>query len=313
MTQAGKEIPTLSLSHESISVTANEQMFSFDISSNTDWSISSDQSWCIPAITSGNGDKTISCSVFENIQSQTRTATLTINVEGLTKRVIVTQLGEEVVNINIPDLNFKAYLVANYDTNKDGEISEKEALSITRLECNKMSINDLTGIEFLSNLSILIINENNIKKLNVSKNLKLTSIDCYSNLIETIDLSQNRNLKWLRIDFNNLTVLDVSNNEKLEHISCVRNKLTELNIDKNVNLKSLTCNQNRITKLNLFNNTKLTFLACQDLLGESLDISNNLLISTLICSVSNIKILYLKQGQSIDKIWKDDKTEIIYK
>lgn len=313
LTQDGKEIPTLSLSHESISVTANEQMFSFDISSNTDWSISSDQSWCIPAITSGNGDKTISCSVFENIQSQIRTATLTVNVEGLSKRVIVTQSGEEIVNINIPDPNFKAYLITNYDTNKDGEISEKEALSITRLECNKISINTLTGIEHLSNLSILLINENNIKTIDVSKNSKLTSLDCYSNQIETIDLSQNTNLEWLRIDFNNLTILDISNNEKLEYISCVRNKLTELNLDKNANLKSLTCNQNRITRLDLFNNTKLAFLACQNLLGESLDISNNLLISTLICDVSNIKMLYLKQGQFVDKIWKDDKTEIVYK
>lgn len=313
MTQAGKEIPTLSLSHESISVTANEQMFSFDISSNTNWTISSDQSWCTPSVSSGNGDKTISCSVSENIQSQIRTATLTVNVEGLSKRVIVTQSGEEVININIPDPNFKSYLVANYDLNRDGEISEKEAINITRLECNKMSINTLSGIEYFTNLSILDINENNIKVLDISKNLKLTLLDCYSNQIETIDLSQNKYLKWLRIDFNNLTVLDVSNNEKLEYISCVRNELTELNIDKNVNLRSLTCNQNRITKLNLFNNTKLTFLACQNLLGESLDISNNLLISTLMCDVSNIKILYLKQGQFIDKIWKDDKTEIIYK
>lgn len=313
MTQAGKEIPTLSLSRESISVTANEQMFSFDISSNTNWTISSDQSWCTPAVTSGNGDKTISCSVSENIQSQIRTATLIINVEGLSKRVIVTQSGEEIVNINIPDPNFKAYLIANYDTNKDGEISEKEALSITRLECNKMSINTLTGIEHLSNLSILLINENNIKTIDVSKNSKLKSLDCYSNLIETIDLSQNINLEWLRIDFNNLTILDISNNEKLEYISCVRNKLTELNLDKNANLKSLTCNQNRITRLDLFNNTKLAFLACQNLLGESLDISNNLLISTLICDVSNIKTLYLKQGQFVDTIWKDDKTEIVYK
>ena len=38
-------------------------------------------------------------------------------------------------NIDIPDTNFKKYLVENFDIDKDGEISRKEALIVTSLDC----------------------------------------------------------------------------------------------------------------------------------------------------------------------------------
>ena len=38
-------------------------------------------------------------------------------------------------NIQIPDADFKAYLVAHFDTNGDGEISVAEAAQVKVIEC----------------------------------------------------------------------------------------------------------------------------------------------------------------------------------
>ncbi len=53
-------------------------------------------------------------------------------------------------NVNIPDANFKAYLVGNsaINTNGDSEISFAEAQSFTgTIDCSSNQINDLTGIK----------------------------------------------------------------------------------------------------------------------------------------------------------------------
>ena len=45
------------------------------------------------------------------------------------------------------DANFKNYLIANYDSNHDGEIQESEALAVTFMNASSQNIADLTGIE----------------------------------------------------------------------------------------------------------------------------------------------------------------------
>ena len=55
-------------------------------------------------------------------------------------------------NVNIPDANFKAYLVGNaaINTNGDSEIQVSEANSFNgAIDCSNMNIIDLTGLDFL--------------------------------------------------------------------------------------------------------------------------------------------------------------------
>ena len=59
-------------------------------------------------------------------------------------------------NVNIPDANFKSYLLANsgINTNSDSEISIAEAQAFTgELLINGLSISDLTGIEAFVNIT----------------------------------------------------------------------------------------------------------------------------------------------------------------
>ena len=60
--------------------------------------------------------------------------------------------------VNIPDLNFKAYLVGNsaINTNSDSEIQVSEATAFTgTINCNALGISNLTGIEAFTNITKL--------------------------------------------------------------------------------------------------------------------------------------------------------------
>lgn len=89
-------IPNLSVFPESLSVTASDQTSSFSISSNTNWSVSSDQIWCVPSLTSGNGDKTITLSFSKNESSTKRTAIILVQAGSLSSKITVNQTGLDI-------------------------------------------------------------------------------------------------------------------------------------------------------------------------------------------------------------------------
>ena len=68
-------------------------------------------------------------------------------------------------NVNIPDANFKAYLVGNaaINTNGDTAIQLTEAISFNgNILCTNMNIADLTGIEYFTALDALWCAENQL-------------------------------------------------------------------------------------------------------------------------------------------------------
>ncbi len=167
-------------------------------------------------------------------------------------------------NVNIPDTNFKAYLVANSEINTNGDsqiqVSEANAFAGTINIYNK-GITDLTGIEAFVNMTVLQCPVNNLTSLNISKNTKLTGLYCGNNQLTTLDVSQNTALTNIYCENNKIINLDVTKNTVLAAISCGGNLLTNLDISKNTNFKWLYCPRNpALTSLNLKNgnNTVLT-------------------------------------------------------
>jgi len=53
-------------------------------------------------------------------------------------------------HISIPDTTFKAYLLENFDTNNDGEISVEEARTVRKIECTDKPLTSLQGIEYFT-------------------------------------------------------------------------------------------------------------------------------------------------------------------
>ena len=141
--------------------------------------------------------------------------------------------------MNIPDANFKAYLVGNtlINTNAYTEIQVSEATAYTgEIDFVNSSISDLTGLETFTALTYLGCSYNNITSLDVSNNIALTQLFCYNNQLTSLDVTQNTALTDLNCGNNQLTSLDVSSNTALTELYCYNNQLICLNVKNGNNL-----------------------------------------------------------------------------
>jgi len=85
------------------------------------------------------------------------------------------------VFVKIPDANFKAYLLENFDQNKDGNISLKEAKAVKEIICSGKNIQQLNGIEKFVNLEKLDCRNNELEELELRFNKKLNRLLCTNN------------------------------------------------------------------------------------------------------------------------------------
>ncbi|WP_264552712.1 T9SS type A sorting domain-containing protein [Flavobacterium sp. N2038] len=140
----------------------------------------------------------------------------------------------------IPDVKFEEKLIAlGIDTGaKDGKVLTANITSLTSLDVSTSGITDLTGISDFINLESLTVSDNNLNKIDVSKNFKLTSLNVGKNQLTQVNLSNNKNLQAFYCNDNLLTSLDLSKNKKLISVSCTNNKLISLNLKNGNNIAS---------------------------------------------------------------------------
>lgn len=84
-------------------------------------------------------------------------------------------------NVNIPDANFKAYLVGNtaINTNSDTEIQVSEAQAFSgSMVCVNKDVQDFTGIEEFVNITGLNVSMNDMVYLDVTQNTNLNTFYC---------------------------------------------------------------------------------------------------------------------------------------
>ena len=84
----------------------------------------------------------------------------------------------------VPDFaesKFKAYCIARFDKDGDGEISAAEAEAVTEISCSNAGLTSLAGIERFINLKSLNVSNNSLTSLDVSKCNSLTSLNVSNN------------------------------------------------------------------------------------------------------------------------------------
>ena len=227
-------------------------------------------------------------------------------------------------NVNIPDANFKAYLVGNtaINTNGDTEIQVSEASVFNSyIVVYTLNITDLTGIEAFVSLTVLYCHDNQLTSLDVSACTALTGLYCHDNQLTSLDVSactalgmldcSNNQLTSLDVSTctaltvlychdNQLTSLDVSTCTVLTDLSCFNNNLTSLNLSTCAALEMLDCSNNQLTSLNVSNCTALTFLSCSYNQLTSLDVSTCSTLAFLFCFDNNLTSLNVKNGNNIN-------------
>jgi len=178
----------------------------------------------------------------------------------------------------VPDDNFEQALInLGYDDVLDNLVLTDTINAITDLNVSNASISSLAGIEDFVDLEIL---------------------DCSTNSIESVDLSNNTELRQIDVTNNDLTILDVTANTALTALYCASNFLTAIDLSINTALTLLNCSNNTLTALNANSNILLTDLDCSFNQIESLNVTFNNALTSLLCNDNNLFALTLNNGNN---------------
>lgn len=218
-------------------------------------------------------------------------------------------------NIVFEDANFKAYMIKNFDTDGDGEISYEEALAITMIDVDTDNIESLAGIEHMANLTELNCEgpfvmsgyepeegRGKLKTLDVSKNTKLTKLYCGFNQFSSLDLTSNVLLERLRCAGNDLNNLDVSKNTELTRLTAYNNHLSSIDVSNNTKLEVIDLSNNQIKSIDISKNESLATFNCYDNLLTELDPSNNQKLTNIYCSNNNLSSINVRKNQKLAKL-----------
>lgn len=218
-------------------------------------------------------------------------------------------------NIVFEDANFKAYMIKNFDTDGDGEISYEEALAITMIDVDTDNIESLAGIEHMANLTELNCEgpfvmsgyepeegRGKLKTLDVSKNTKLTKLYCGFNQFSSLDLTSNVLLERLRCAGNDLNNLDVSKNTELTRLTAYNNHLSSIDVSYNTKLEVIDLSNNQIKSIDISKNESLATFNCDDNLLTELDPSNNQKLTNIYCSNNNLSSINVRKNQKLAKL-----------
>ena len=160
-------------------------------------------------------------------------------------------------NIVFQDANFKQFLLSSridfdtnttvfplIDANNDNEISLQEAQQVIRLNAYYVTVNNLEGLQFFTNLKSLELYVANVTEFNFPTLTALEVLNL-SNVVGTINFTDfsvagNTNLKQLTLSNNSLTTMDLSTNVNLTSLNIYSPSLTLLNLNNLSNLRSFS-------------------------------------------------------------------------
>lgn len=312
---------------------SNLYMLSFTASE--DWTVSvvdtSKTGWCKVFPISGKaGEGQVQITASVNDSFADRQVYIVIKAGEAEASVSVLQkMGTGMINIPIPDKEFRYYCIENFDLDNDGMISYREAQSVEEMEITSTSrIGSLKGIEYFRSLKKLVcsfsyydspiltldlsanselthlsIDYKRIKLLDLTKLTKLTSLSLMSTGLKTLDLTHNTDLTTLQCSDNNLTTLNLSHLTKLEYLDCSQNSLTTLDVSKNTNLKELRCHRNKLTNLDTNNLDNLENLDCNNNSLQSLNTANNKKMLHLSCFSNNLTAIDISSNTALKELY----------
>lgn len=289
-----------------------------DMVANKNWSVSSDNSWCVVSPGSGGGDAggtrlTVTCSKNESYDN--RTATITISCAEMMKRVSVTQSAKGIVVIDKSEyeLSYEAQqleipLMANTKDYKVTVVSGGEWIEVVNtkgLEKSSFSLdieeneqknregvvyvttlNDVITLKIKQDDGILVIPD---AKSFPDANFRQYCIDNFDkNGDNAISHKEARAVSTINVLTDNISSLEgIKYFIELKELICQGGqnygKLSSLDISQNTALRVLKCEANQLTYLDVTKNTALTELYCRGNRLTFLDVSRNIELVSFFC------------------------------
>lgn len=203
----------------------------------------------------------------------------------------------------IKDLEFRDYLIREFDANKDHKLTKDEAMLITKVVV-PYKVKSVQGIEYLENLEEYHENENcgDMTSLDLSKNSRLQKVDCM-NMKQLSNLQVPRNIETIVMTRTALRELKLKDMPFLSELYCDESALETLEIGNCPCLTSINCNYNELTEIDLSKIPALKELYCSGNNLTVIDVSRNPELKSLRCKKNkNLKEIICKKGQKIEGI-----------
>ena len=214
--------------------------------------------------------------------------------------------GVAVNSTNFPDSNFLSFVSKEFDKDNNQFITSTELAEITEIDCDNQGIGSLQGIEYFTALTALNCESNNLKALDVSKNINLESLKCGNNDFSEkgLNVSALKRLKTLIAFQCKLKTLDISNNELLDDFNASDNDLTVLNLSKNTAMKYLWIANNDLTELDLKGLDNLEDVIVNGNKLTVLDLSDKTHLNKV--NIQSNQLTSLTLGKTALELWKPD-------
>ena len=209
----------------------------------------------------------------------------------------------------IPDANFEARLetLGYDDISGDGQVPTALIEVVTDLDVSSKNISDLTGIEDFIALVTLDCETNSITSLDLSNNTLLETIDCDGNDLTLLDFGNNTVLKTLICNNStSLGTLDLSNNTGLEYIQLSNNGLTSININGLTALITLGVDNNNLTAIDVTTNTALEIFTASNNSILNFDVTSNTSLTYLTVSDNLLTSIDVSDNTSLEYFYCSD-------
>ena len=137
----------------------------------------------------------------------------------------------------VPDDNFENYLESNNlgdGIQLNDSINSLSIEMLMFLNVSNQNISDLTGIKDFIAIRELNCGSNQLSSLDLSQNIYLDELECSFNQITYLDLSNNTELTKIYIDDNQLSYLDLRNGNNsniIDFYASYNPNLTCINVD----------------------------------------------------------------------------------
>ena len=196
---------------------------------------------------------------------------------------------------------FQLCLVANEDVVIEG-VREKFIVTISGRLSKVYTLTSQT-VTVRGHVTSLDCSSKLLTSLNVSDCTSLTKLDCHNNQLPSLNVSDCTALTELNCYNNRLTSLDVSKNAALTELSCGGNQLTSLNVSGYTSLTKLDCSDNRLTSLDVSGCTALIKLDCHNNQLPSLDVSGCTALTELNCWGNKLTSLDVSGCSALEELW----------
>lgn len=292
---AGEDIR---ISPEKIDADAAGDEVEVEVTSDRDWELSGEYSWVSVSASSGKSGDKVTFTITENVSPEVRTAEFTFTCASTNVVLTMTQAGKTILQ-SITDPTLKAYLLANADTDNDGEISAEEAAALKTIELpykegETGEIKSLEGLEYFTGLERIILSSHSFTEADFSMmpNLSYVDLSINSSLV-SVSLKGCASLEYLTLALNSsMEEIDITGCTSLKTLIAYASGLKSVDVSECTGIESLTVYSTKIESLNLEQNEALV----------SLNAGNSILSSVVLPQTGNLEYLSLSGSSSLKSI-----------